>query len=213
MLKLYSYFRSSASYRVRIALAIKGLPYGTIPINLLKSEQKESAYTKLNPQGKVPALIDGNHLLTQSLAIIEYLEEMHPFPALLPKPAHERGRVRALSHAVASDIAPLNNLGPLKFLTEDLKLSDDDKNRWYQHWIAEGFSALEHLLAESDYTGKFCHGDEPTMADCVLVPQIFNAKRYNADLSAYSTIMRIAETCEQHPAFQAAHPSKQPDAV
>lgn len=213
MLKLYSYFRSSASYRVRIALAVKGLPYGTIPINLLKSEQKENAYTKLNPQGKVPALIDGNHLLTQSLAIIEYLEEMHPFPPLLPKTAHERARVRALSHAIASDIAPLNNLGPLKFLTEELKLSDDDKNRWYQHWITQGFSALETMLKESDYTGSYCHGDEPTMADCVLVPQLFNAKRYNADLSAYPTIVRIGETCEQHPAFQAAHPSTQPDAA
>lgn len=213
MLKLYSYFRSSASYRVRIALGIKGLPYSTVAVNLLKGEQTEGEYTKLNPQGKVPALIDGNHLLTQSLAIIEYLEEMHPFPPLLPKPAHERARVRALSHAVASDIAPLNNLGPLKFLTEELKLSDDDKNRWYQHWIAQGFTALEKMLAESDYTGTFCHGDEPTMADCVLVPQVFNAKRYNTDLAAYPTILKIADACDAHSAFQAAHPSKQPDAA
>lgn len=213
MLKLYSYFRSSASYRVRIALALKGLPYSTVAINLLKSEQKESEYLKLNPQGKVPALVDGNHLLTQSLAIIEYLEEMHPFPPLLPKAAHERARVRALSHAVASDMAPLNNLGPLKFLTEELKLSDDDKNRWYQHWIKEGFTALEKMLSESDYTGTFCHGDEPGMADCCLVPQVFNARRYKTDMAPYPTILKIADACDAHSAFQAAHPSKQPDAA
>lgn len=212
-MKLYSYFRSSASYRVRIALALKNLPYGTIPVNLLKSEQKEDSYAKINPQRKVPALLDATHLLTQSLAIIEYLEEMHPHPPLLPKAAHERARVRALSLAVACDIAPLNNLGPLKFLTEELKLSEDDKNRWYNHWIAEGFTALEQMLAASEYTGKFCHGDEPGMADCVLVPQVFNARRYKSDLAPYPTIVRIADACDELPAFQAAHPSKQPDAA
>lgn len=212
-MKLYSYFRSSASYRVRIALALKGMPYGTIPVNLLKSEQKDAEYTKLNPQGKVPALVDGNHLLTQSLAIIEYLEEMHPHPPLLPKAAHERARVRAIAHAIASDIAPLNNVGPLKFLTEQLKVSEEDKNRWYQHWITQGFTALETMLAQSDYTGTFCHGDTPGMADCVLVPQVFNARRYNADLNDYPTIVRIDAACNEHPAFQAAHPGKQGDAA
>lgn len=212
-MQLYSYFRSSASYRVRIALALKNLPYNTIPVNLLKSEQKEAEYLKLNPQGKVPALVDGNHLLTQSLAIIEYLEELHPFPPLLPKAAHERARVRALALAVACDIAPLNNLGPLKFLTDELSVPTEGKEKWYQHWIAQGFSSLEKMLLESDYTGTFCHGDEPGMADCVLIPQVFNAERYKADLSPYPTITRIAAACGAHPAFQAAHPAKQADAV
>ena len=212
-MKLYGYFRSSASYRVRIALELKGLDVETIPVNLLKSQQQGAEYAKLNPQQLLPTLIDGEHVLTQSLAIMEYLEETHPEPPLLPRRANERARVRALSLAVACDIAPLNNLGPMTFLKEKLGLSDDQKTLWYNHWMAKGFTALETLLAESRFTGDYCHGDAPTMADCCLVPQVFNARRYHCDLTPYPTLTRIADNCDKHPAFIAAHPSKQTDAV
>lgn len=211
-MKLYSYFRSSASYRVRIALNLKGLQAELIPVNLLKGEQKGEEYKKLNPQQLVPALVDGEHTLTQSLAIMEYLEEKFPSPALLPQPLHERARVRALALAIACEIAPLANVGPLNFLTQDMKLSDEQKMQWYRHWLAKGFAAVEQLLASS-YTGSYCHGSEPTIADCCLVPQLFNARRFDCDLSPYPTIVRIGDHCAQHPAFAAAHPSKQPDAV
>lgn len=210
-LTLYTYFRSSASYRVRIALALKGLSYESVPVNLLKGEQKNPDYAKLNPQKKVPALVDGKHFLTQSLAIIEYLEETHPNPPLLPKTPHERARVRALAQTIAGDIAPLNNVGPLKFLTEKLGVSEDGKNQWYAHWIADGFAALEQILSSG--AGTYCHGDRVTLADCVLVPQVFNARRYNVDLSPYPTIIRIDAALNELPAFQAAHPSKQKDAA
>ncbi len=203
-MKLYSYYRSSASYRVRIALALKGLAYDTIPVNLLDGEQLFDSYAKLNPQRKVPALLDGAMLLTQSLAIIEYLEETHPTPALLPATPAERARVRALSLAVACEIAPLNNVGVLKYLTGTLGVSDDAKNAWYAHWIAEGLQALETMTAKG--AGVFCHGDAPGMADCCLVPQLYNARRYQCDLAAYPTLTRIDAACAKLPAFQQAHP-------
>lgn len=211
-MKLYSYFRSSASYRVRIALNLKGLPYEAVPINLLKGEQKTDAYKAINPQGLLPALVEGGHTITQSLAIMEYLEETHPTPALLPKSPAERARVRALCLAIACEIAPINNLGILNYLKDSLSASDEQKNAWIQHWIGKGFSAVEQMLKDGK-SGTYCHGNTPGMADCVLVPQLFNARRFNCDLAPYPTIMRIAEHCEEHPAFAAAHPSKQPDAV
>lgn len=212
-MKLYGYFRSSATYRVRIALNLKGLEAEVVPVNLLKGEQKSDSYTKINPQQLVPALVDGEHVLTQSVSIIEYLEEKYPTPALLPQPLHERARVRAIALAVACEIAPLANLGPLNFLTQQMKLSDEQKMQWYRHWLARGFAAVEQMLASSPYTGSFCHGSAPTLADCCLVPQVFNARRFECDLTPYPTLAAIAQTCEQHPAFIAAHPSKQPDAV
>lgn len=212
-MKLYSYYRSSASYRVRIALALKEIRYDAIPVNLLKGEQKLGDYAKLNPQKKIPALLDGPHLLTQSLAIIEYLEETHPYPPLLPDDAAERARVRALSLAIACEIAPICNSGPLNYLTTEMGVSEDNKLRWYQHWMKEGLSALEEMVKSSKYTGTFCHGESPTMADCCLVPQLFNARRYQCDLSAYPTLMRIDEACAKLPAFGNAHPDKQADAV
>jgi maleylacetoacetate isomerase len=211
-MKLYSYFRSSASYRVRIALALKGLAYETAAINLLKSEQRAPDYMKLNPQGLLPTLEDGGHLLTQSLAIMEYLDETYPNPPILPKTPAERARVRALSLAIACDIAPLNNLSSMNFLKNDLAQGDAERTRWYNHWIERGFTALEAILSNSSATGTFCHGETPTIADCCLVPQVFNARRYECDLAPYPTILRIDAACNQHQAFIAAHPSKQIDA-
>ena len=211
-MKLHGYFRSSASYRVRIALNLKGLPYDTVPVNLLTGEQKSEAYRKLNPQGLVPLLVDGEHSLTQSLAIMEYLEETYPNPPLLPQTRPERARVRALALAIACEMGPLCNSGPLGFLGKELGLNEVQKNLWYHHWMKKGFDALETLLVASSDTGSYCHGASPTMADCLLVPQLFNARRYAFDLTPYPTLLRIDAQCSKHPAFIAAHPSKQPDA-
>lgn len=214
MLKLYSYFRSSASYRVRIALNLKQLAAEQVSINLLKSEQKSESFRAINPQGLVPALVtEEGALLTQSLAIMEYVDEVYLPHPLLPKDALGRARVRALCQAIACEMAPLNNLRVLQYLTGELKVSEDQKNGWYKHWISEGFDAVEKLLAESASTGKYCHGDIPGMADACLVPQVFNAKRFGCDMSSYPTINRITEACEALPAFTDAHPSKQPDSV
>jgi maleylacetoacetate isomerase len=211
-MKLYSYFRSSASYRVRIALGLKQLAYDTTPVNLQQSEQRAQDYVKLNPQGLLPTLEDSGHLLTQSLAIMEYLDEIYPNPPILPKTPAERARVRALALAIACDIAPLNNLGAMNFLKNELGQDDAARTRWYQHWIAKGFTALEAMLANNSAIGTFCHGELPTIADCCLVPQVYNARRYECDLAPYPTILRIDAACNQHPAFIAAHPSKQVDA-
>lgn len=216
MLKLYSYFRSSAAYRVRIALALKGLAYDTIPVHLLKDggQQHTSAYRSANPQGLVPALqlsADGP-VLAQSLAIIEYLDETQGGPALLPKDALGRARVRALAQMVACEIHPLNNLRVLKYLKRNLGISDAQKDAWYAHWVALGLQAVEDTLTHGNETGRFCHGDSPGLADCCLVPQVFNARRFNCALDAFPTINRIVEACEQLPAFQQAAPDMQPDA-
>lgn len=211
-MKLYSYFRSSASYRVRIALNLKNLDAEIIPVNLLKGEQKSTGYTKLNPQGLLPALMDDGNILTQSLAIIEYLEETHPDTPLLPKSPADRARVRALSLAIACEIAPINNLGTFNYLKNELEVSDEQKIKWIHHWIGKGFAALEIILNDGE-SGKFCHGDTPTMADCCLMPQVFNARRFDCDLTPYPKIIQIVENCEAHPAFIEAHPSKQADAA
>ena len=216
MLQLYTYFRSSAAYRVRIALALKGLAYESLPIHLLHDggQQFTSAYRATNPQALVPSLQTDAGVLTQSLAIIEYLEETAPGQgcALLPADALGRAHVRALAQAVACDIHPLNNLRVLRYLTHELGVSEEQKNAWYSHWIDLGLQALEEMLAHSSASGRFSHGDTPTLADCCLVPQVFNARRFGLDLAPYPTVRRIAEHCEGLAPFQAAHPARQPDA-
>ena len=213
-MKLYNYFRSSASYRVRIALNLKGLSYDYVSVHLTRDggEQFRDEYRALNPQALVPALEDGAHKLTQSVAIIEYLDETHPKPPLLPASPVERARVRALAQVVACEVHPLNNLRVLNYLTRELGVSDEAKTTWYQHWVALGVQALETEMSQSRYTGKFCHGDTPGLADCCLIPQLFNARRFKCDLSGYPTLLRIERNCMELPAFQAAAPERQPDA-
>ena len=212
MLKLRSYWRSSASYRVRIALELKGLPYEQLTVNLQKSEQSEQAYTSVNPEGLVPLLHDGDLRLSQSTAIIEYLEEKFPQPALLPKDAAGRGRVRALSQLIACDIHPLNNLRVLQYLIGPMGVSKENKDVWYAHWVVKGLEAFEQRLAESA-SGKFCHGDAPGMADCYLVPQVANANRMGVDISAMPRVLEINARCMELSAFQKAQPSACPDAI
>jgi len=210
-MKLYTQFRSSASFRVRIALNLKGLAYEPAPLALARGEHREAAYGNVNPQELVPALVVDGHVLTQSLAIIEYLEEKQPQPPLLPRDALGRARVRSLSLLVACEIHPLNNLRVLNYLRASLAQSEEGVTSWYRHWIAEGLSKLEKELARPG-TGEFAHGDTPTMADCCLVPQIFNARRYQCDTAPYPTVMRVFERCMQLEAFRRAQPSLQPDA-
>lgn len=211
-LALYSYFRSSASYRVRIALGLKGLAYDYRPVHLVKNEQRGDAYAAVAPSRLVPALRDGETTLTQSLAIMEYLDEIHPEPPLLPRDAPGRARVRALALDVACEIHPINNLKVLRFLTQELKLSEDDKLRWIRHWVETGLATVEQKLAGHPQTGRFCHGDTPTLADCTLVPQIFNAQRFGCRLDHVPTVMRVVDACLQLPAFQQAQPAACPDA-
>lgn len=210
-MKLHGYFRSSAAFRVRIALNLKGLAYDNAFIHLRKGDQRSAAYLGLNPQALVPTLEDGPHALTQSLAIIEYLDETRPSPPLLPKTPHERARVRALAQIVACDIHPIDNLRVLQYLAKELKQDEAAVGRWFNHWIATGFGGLEATLAKDGATGRFCHGDAPGLADICLVPQVFNAARYKLDLAPYPTIKRIFDACMTLPAFDAAQPSKQPD--
>ena len=212
MITLYSYFRSSTSYRVRIALGIKGLAHDLVPVNILKGEQRSAEYLAMNPSAGVPSLRDHGTLVTQSMAILEYLEEKYPQPPMLPSGANERAHVRALANIIACDIHPINNLRVLNYLTGTLGVNEAQKNDWLQHWIMQGLVAFEALLAASPYTGNFCHDDTPTLADVCLVPQVFNARRFGCDLSALPLIQRISQHCEALPAFAAAHPSQQPDA-
>ena len=210
-MKLYTYFRSSAAFRVRIALNLKGLRYEPVFVHLAKGEHRQPDYAKVNPQALLPTLeLDDGTRLTQSLAIMEWLEEKHPAPALLPKDALARARVRSLACLVACEIHPLNNLRVLQHLKRALGQSQEQIDNWYRYWIADGLAKLEADLARPG-TGKFCHGDAPSLADCCLVPQIFNAKRYNSDLAPYPKTMRIFDHCMQLEAFDRAQPSKQPD--
>ena len=211
-LQLYSYFRSSASYRVRIALALKGLHYDYLPVHLVKNEQLQPPFSALSAAQLVPLLKDGDATLSQSLAIIEYLDETHPEPALLPGNALARARIRALALDIACEIHPLNNLRVLRYLVHDLKLSEDDKNRWYRHWVETGLAAVERQLADNPATGRFCQGDTPTLADITLVPQIFNAQRLECRLDHVPTVMRVFEACMALNAFSATQPSACPDA-
>lgn len=211
-MKLHTYFRSSAAFRVRIALNLKGLSYEAQFVHLPKGEHRGPGYAKVSAQGLVPTLEIDGHPLTQSLAIIEYLEETRPNPPLLPVDALGRARVRSLSLLVACEIHPLNNLRTLTYLRKNLGQSEDGIATWYRHWIADGLSKLEAELARSRDTGTFAHGNAPTMADCCLVPQVFNAKRYDSDLAPYPTVMRIFGACMALGPFDSAQPSKQPDA-
>ena len=214
MLKLYTYFRSSAAYRVRIALNLKGLPYEAVPVHLLRNggQQNQADYRARSPLGTVPTLAVGDESYTQSLAIIEYLEETRPHPALLPATAEGRARVRALAQTIACDIHPLNNLRVLQYLGKEFGITQEQKDDWYRHWTSVGLAAVEKLLAGNPRTGVFCHGDTPGVADCCLIPQVFNARRFNYPLDGLPTIMRIVDACEQLPAFQNAAPARQPDA-
>ena len=209
-MQLYNYFRSSASYRVRIALALKRLDYDYIPVHLVRREHLDDAYTALSASRLVPTLRDGDAVLSQSLAIVEYLDETHPQPPLLPADALGRARVRAIAQDIACEIHPLNNLRVLRYLTHDLKLSEDDKNRWYRHWVETGLEAVERQLAAQP--GRYCHGDAPTLADCCLVPQIFNAQRFECRTEHVPHVMRVFEACMQLDAFAKTHPSVCPDA-
>jgi maleylacetoacetate isomerase len=213
-LQLYSYWRSSAAYRVRIGLNLKGLPYEIVPVHLVQDggQQHSEAYRAVNPQELVPTLGHGQRRLGQSLAILEYLDEVWPEPPLLPATARARQRVRALALLVACDIHPLNNLRVLQYFEREWNVPQPERETWVRHWIADGFAAAEALLAEHPSTGDFCEGETPTLADCCLVPQIYNARRFGVDMAAYPTLARIEAACLALPAFDAARPEHQPDA-
>jgi maleylacetoacetate isomerase/maleylpyruvate isomerase len=210
-MELFNYYRSSASYRVRIALALKGLDYDYKAVHLAKNEQFQESYAAVSAARLVPLLRDGDQILTQSLAIIEYLDETHPTPPLLPATPAERARVRALALDIACEIHPLNNLRVLRYLVRDLKLSEDDKNRWYRHWVETGLEAVERQLASSP--SRYCHGEVPGLADCVLVPQIFNARRFDCRLDHVPQVMRVFDACMALDAFERTRPEACPDAA
>ena len=216
-MKLYSYFRSSAAYRVRIALNLKGLQAEVVPVHLVKNggEQHSAEYRQINPSELLPALVEDAHqggfTLTQSFSILEYLEEKHPDIALLPQNVEQRALIRAFSQSIACDIHPLNNLRVLHYLSDTLTVSDEQKSAWYAHWIEVGFNGLEAQLKDSN--GKFCFGETATFADCCLVPQVYNALRFNIDLAAYPKITAIYQHCNTLPAFQNAAPEAQDDAA
>ncbi len=218
-MRLHNYFRSSASYRVRIALALKGLAYEYVPVHLVKNEQLAPGYRDLAPAQLVPALtLDASGdapaaTLTQSLAIIEYLDETHPEPPLLPKDALGRARVRALALDIACEIHPLDNLRVLRYLQREMGVADDGKDKWYRHWVETGLEVVERQLVDHPESGRFCHGDAPGLADCVLVPQIFNAQRMNCRLDHVPTVMRAFDACMAESAFASTQPSACPDAT
>ena len=216
-MKLYGYWRSSAAYRVRIALNLKGISAEQLSVHLVRDggEQHKAAYSALNPLELVPTLVMDDELdadaLSQSLAIIEYLDEIHPQSPLLPASALERAQVRAMALTVACEIHPLNNLRVLQYLTQTLGVDEAAKNTWYHHWVASGFAALETLLVR--HSGRYCFGDTVTLADLCLVPQVYNAMRFNVDLTPYPNIMRVWTECNQLEAFADAAPERQADAV
>ena len=213
-MKLYTFFRSSASYRVRIALNFKGVSYEQAPIHLRRSggEQFTAAYKAVNPQALVPALEDNGKILTQSLAIIEYLEDKYPRPPLLPADPADKALVRGMALVIACEVHPIQNLRVLNYVKKEYSQTDDQVNRWAQHWINLGLAALEQLIVAQPKRGKFCFGDTPTLADICLVPQLGNARRYGSDLSQYPNILGVEKNCMTLPAFVNAAPEKQPDA-
>ncbi len=220
-MQLYDYFRSSASYRVRIALALKGLDCELVPIHLLKHEQTSEPFAAISPAKLVPLLKVGDThegesptgWLTQSLAIIEYLDEVHPEPSLLPGSALDRARIRSIAQDIACEIHPLDNLRVLRYLVHEMKVAEDDKTRWYKHWVDTGLSVVEQRLANDSRTGRFCHGDAPTLTDCVLVPQILNAQRFECRLDKLPTVMRVFDACMRLDAFAKTQPSAYPAAA
>jgi maleylacetoacetate isomerase len=213
-LTLYSYWRSSASYRVRMALNLKGLDYDIRPIHLVRDggQQHSADYAALNPQELVPTLVHGELVLSQSLAMLEYLDELQPAPALLPADAGGRARVRAIAQTIACEIHPLNNLRVLKYLVNEVGASESMKMAWYEYWTTSGLGAVERLLANHPQTGDFCHGDRPGLADCCLLPQVYNARRFDCNLSGLDEIQRICRNLEELPAIRQAAPENQPDA-
>jgi len=212
--RLHGYWRSSAAWRVRIALNLKGLAYESVPVHLVRGggEQHRPAFRRLNPQGLVPALEIDGRVLTQSLAIIEYLEETRPARPLLPAEPAARARVRSLAQLVASEIHPLNNLRVLQFLRDRLGVDEAQRDAWYRHWISEGLRALETRLAREPDTGRYCHGDAPGLAECCLVPQLYNARRYGCDLDEFPVILAVEAACGELAAFQDAAADAQADA-
>jgi len=213
-LRLYSYWRSSAAYRVRIGLNLKGLSYETVPVHLLRDggEQFRPEYVQANPQKLVPVLEHGQRLYRQSLAILEYIDEVWPTPPLLPSIARDRARIRGLAQLVACDVHPLNNLRVLRYFEQEWHVPQPERDHWVRHWIEQGFAAFEAMLQDHPATGSFCDGHSPTLADCCLVPQVYNARRFGVDLSPYPTIVAIESACLVMPEFQAAAPERQPDA-
>ena len=213
-LQLHSYWRSSAAYRVRIGLNLKALAYDTVPVHLVRDggDQHRADYADTNPQRLVPVLQHGQRIVRQSLAILEYLEETFPDHPIMPATARDRARVRGIAQMVACDIHPLNNLRVLQFFERDWNVPQPERDAWVRRWIATGFAALEALLADNPSTGDFCEGDLPSMADCCLVPQVYNARRFGVDMTAYPTIARIDAHCLGLPEFDAARPENQPDA-
>jgi len=212
-MKLYTFFRSSAAFRLRIALNCKGLAYEPQIVSLPKDEHKRSGYLAVNPQGLVPALEDDGKVYVQSLATMEYLEEKYSQPPLLPAAAEDRAYVRAVAQIIACEIHPMNNLRTLRYVKKSYGLDDDGVNTWYRHWIAEGLGSLESYLAGCGKSGKYCFRDQVTIADCCLVPQVFNAQRYECDLAPYPVIMGIFGQCMKLDAFVKAQPNRQPDAA
>ncbi|HYS10915.1 MAG TPA: maleylacetoacetate isomerase [Myxococcales bacterium] len=208
-MKIYEAIRSSASFRVRIALNLKDLPYESEVLDLRAGDHLRDAYARINPQRAVPALVDGERMLVQSMAIVEYLEETRPEPPLLPRSPAERARVRAIAQLVACEMHPLNNLRVLGYLERELRLSEPAREAWYAHWVREGFRSLEPMLADRQ-TGRFCHGDAPTVADVFLVPQVVNAQRFKVDLADFPRAVGVFERCMKLPAFERAHPAKHP---
>ena len=210
---LYGYWRSSSSYRVRIALNLKGIDYEQIPVHLVRNggEQNQPAYREINPLGLVPALVHDGLVVVQSLAICEYLEEAFPMPPLLPADKRGRARVRSIAQSIASEIQPMNNLGVMQYLKMEMGQTEETVRNWYVHWVNRGFSSIESWLGSRD-TGEFCHGDAPGLADCFLVPQVYNAERFNCDLEPYPRIMKITSLCRELTGFRAAAPENQPDA-
>lgn len=213
-LRLYSYWRSSAAYRVRIGLNLKGLSYETVPVHLLRDggEQLKPDYAQANPQKLVPVLEHGQRLYRQSLAILEYIDEVWPTPPLLPSVARDRARIRGLAQLVACDVHPLNNLRVLRYFEQEWHVPQPERDTWVRHWIEQGFAAFEAMLQDHPATGSFCDGHSPTLADCCLVPQVYNARRFGVDLAPYPTIVAIEGACMALPEFQAAAPERQPDA-
>jgi maleylpyruvate isomerase len=211
-MRLYSFFRSSAAYRVRIALNLKGVEYETVTVDLPGAEHREPEFRALNPQATIPTLDDDGTILWQSLAIIDYLDARFPSPRLIPQEPVARARVQALAQAIVCEIHPLNNLRVLKYLRGELQLDDAAVNKWYSHWIAEAFGPLETLVGRFS-GGRYCYGDTLTVADVCLVPQMYNARRFNCDLTPYPQLVRIATALEVEPAFAAAAPHLQPDAT
>jgi maleylacetoacetate isomerase len=211
-MKLYNHFRSSASYRVRIVANLKGIEYEYVSINLVRGESRASSYEALNPQGRVPTLEDNGKLIGQSLAICEYLEETHPNPPVLPRDPAGRARVRALALAVACEIHPIGGGRAQSRLAKEFNASEAQRAQWSRHWMAEGFREIESILTGSQETGRFCHGESPTIADAFLVPQVYNARLAKVDMTAFPTIERICEECNKVEAFERARPERQPDA-